>query len=265
MTTVTRSHRIYFAAVGLLAVWVGLWGYLMPTLINWAIPWLVPPLHARFIGAVYLSATAFCLGALLARRYAEVRATILVIGIWTGMLLIVSLFYLDTFVFSNPPVWFWFGAYILYPLIAAWLTWRDPGFRASMDKPGLPAWVQRYLMAQGVLFTLLGLALLFFPDFMASLWPWKIGRMLAQIYSAPFLAYGLGSLMISRQASWPEARIIVISAFVLAATALLASFLHIGLFSFGNLSTIVWFAVFGAATVILGLLSVQAVRAGGGA
>lgn len=30
MTVVTRGQRIYFAAVGLLALWMGIWGYFIP-------------------------------------------------------------------------------------------------------------------------------------------------------------------------------------------------------------------------------------------
>ena len=73
MTAVTRGQRIYFAAVGLLALWVGIWGYFIPGRVDQAIPWLVPPLHARFLGAMYLSGTTFMVGSILARYYAEVR------------------------------------------------------------------------------------------------------------------------------------------------------------------------------------------------
>ena len=73
MTTVTRNHKIYFAAVGLLALWVSFWGLLIPEHVDKAIPWLVPPLHARFIGAIYLSAVILMGGSMLARDFAEVK------------------------------------------------------------------------------------------------------------------------------------------------------------------------------------------------
>jgi len=105
----------------LFALWVGIWGYFIPSHVDKAIPWLVPPLHARFLGAMYLSAAAFNLGSILAHYYAEVRIVIRMIVIWTGMLLIVSLFYLGEFDYNHKPVWFWFGAYLVYPLIGLWL------------------------------------------------------------------------------------------------------------------------------------------------
>ena len=262
MTVVTRGQKIYFAAVGLLALWVGIWGYFIPSLVDRAIPWLVPPLHARFLGAMYFSGTTFMVGSILARYYVEVRVVVRVIAIWTGMLFVVSLFYLDEFDYSHGPVWFWFGAYLIYPLIALWLMWRDRTQPERMAGPVLPTWVRGYLLMQGIVLTVLALTLLFVPEFMVNVWPWKITRLLAQIYSAPFLAYGLSSLMLSRQQTWPEVRVVVIGTFVFAVGVLLASFIHRELFSLANLAAWLWFGGFSLATVMLGLLSVYSIRAG---
>jgi len=61
---------------------------------------------------------------------------------WTGGLLIVSLFYLPAFNFARSQVWTWFGAYIVYPLIALWLSWTHRGQRSvhSVDEAALPSW-----------------------------------------------------------------------------------------------------------------------------
>ena len=55
MTAPTLAHRVYFALVGSFALWVGIWGYFVPAEVARAIPWQVTPLHARFLGAMYLS------------------------------------------------------------------------------------------------------------------------------------------------------------------------------------------------------------------
>jgi hypothetical protein len=214
MKVVTRGQRIFFTAVGLLALWVGIWGYFLPGQVDQAIPWLVSPLHARFLGAMYLSGTAFMIGGILAHYYADVSVMMRVIPIWTGMLLIVSLFYLDEFDYSRTQVWIWFGAYLLYPLIALWFVWKEGVSGGGMEGAPLPTWVQGYLFGQGVVVTLLALILLLAPDLMVNLWPWQITRLLAQIYSAPFLAYGLSSLMLSRKRTWSEVRVVVTATFV---------------------------------------------------
>lgn len=263
MVLVTRNEKIYFAAVGLLALWVGAWGYFIPSRVDAAIPWLVPPLHARFLGAMYFSGMTFMIAGILSKYYFEVKVMVRVIAIWTGMLLIVSLFYLGEFDYSRGPVWFWFGSYILYPAIALWLMWRHRNQKEETHGTSLPGWVRSYLMIQGGVVTVLAAALLFMPNVMVNLWPWKITRLLAQIYSAPFLAYGLSSLMISRSHVWGEVRVIVTGTFVFAFGVLLASFIHRDLFSPANLSTWVWFGGFLTATVMLGALSQASVRAGG--
>jgi hypothetical protein len=200
------------------------------------------------------------IGGILSHYYGEVRVMVRVIPIWTGMLFIVSLFYLNEFDYSRMQVWIWFAAYIIYPLIALWLIWNDHNLSQNVPGQSLPAWVQAYFAIQGLIVTILALTLLFFPEFMVSVWPWKITRLLAQMYSAPFLAYGLSSLMLSRQQTWTEIRVVVTATFVFAFGVLLASFIHRQLFSIINLSTLLWFGGFILATIMLGLLTMRTLR-----
>jgi len=260
MGTVTRGQKIYFAAVGLLALWVGIWGYFIPTQVDKAIPWLVPPLHARFLGAMYLSGAAFMIGGILSHYYGEVRIMVRVIPIWTGMLFIVSLFYLNEFDYSRTQVWIWFGAYLIYPLIGLWYMWNDRHLREAIPGASLPGWVRSYLAIQGLVVTCLALSLLLSPEFMVTVWPWKITRLLAQIYSAPFMAYGLSSSMLSRQRTWTEIRVVVTATFVFAFGVLLASFIHRQLFSLANMSTLLWFGGFLLTTIVLGVLTLRTMQ-----
>ena len=262
MNLLTRGEKLYFAAVGALALWVGVWGYFLPARVDSAIPWLVPPLHARFLGAVYFSAFALLALGLLARRYAEVKLMVPVITIWTGMLCVVSLFYWDQFDFSHRPVWFWWGAYIVYPVIGLRLILRH--FRDGEELTGaaLPFWARGYLLAQGVVLLAVALALLADPEWVASVWPWKITRLLAQIYSAPFFAYGVSSVLASRESTWSGVRILVCGAWVLVSGVLMASILHRGLFSPQSPSAWIWFSFFSVATLMLGVAAVQALRSG---
>ncbi len=262
MNEITRVQRLYFATVGLLALWVGAWGTFDPTHVDRALPWLVPPLHARFLGAVYLSAAFVLANGLLARRQAEVRVMVLLITLWTGGLLVLSLFHLSEFDSQHKPVWFWFGAYIVYPLAGLWSlsvhrTQRD----ANAGSP-LPAWARRYLIAHGAIFVSLSLLLLVAPASMIAAWPWKISPLLAQIYSAPFFAYGVSCCLVARGKTWQEARIVVRGAFVLAALTLVASILHRSLFSPERAATWVWFGGFALAAGMLGALQVHFLRRG---
>src|SRR6266496_1321482 len=207
MTSFRRGHKIYFFAVGFLALWVGFFGFFLPAHVDWALPWMIPPLHARFLGSMYLSGATFMVLCLLASRWYEVRVVLPMVAIWTGMLFIISLFYLNQFNFAKPQPWIWFGAYLVYPLIALWLAWHHRDIDLDATGPALREWVRTYLFAQGIAMTLLGAVLLILPGFMVTVWPWKITQLLAQLYSAPFLSYGIGSLLLSRCQTWAEIRI----------------------------------------------------------
>jgi hypothetical protein len=262
MSPVTGAHRIYFAFVGLFALWVGLWGYFVPGEVARAIPWQVPPLHARFIGAMYLSGMALMGLALIARHLAQVQIAVVMAAVWTGMLLLVSLFHLEEFDYSRPPVWFWFGAYIVYPLAGAWLAYAYP---AAEEEPArsaasVPGWVRLYLTVQGIVCLVLAACLFVAPAWMTSLWPWRIPVLLAHIYSGPFLSYGVGSLLLARKRYWVEMRIPVVSMFVFAALVLIASFIHRALFLPLGASASLWFGGFIVATAALALLTYRSAR-----
>jgi hypothetical protein len=115
------SFRAYFALVGVFALWVGAWGYVVPAEVVRALPWTVPPLHARFIAAIYLAGLLAMILALIAKTLAEVRIPIALAATWTGMLFLVSMLHLEAFDFAKPQVWFWMGAYAVFPLWGAWL------------------------------------------------------------------------------------------------------------------------------------------------
>jgi hypothetical protein len=257
MTTVTRNQRIYFAAVGALALWVAFWGLLIPEKMDKAIPWLVPPLHARFIGAIYLSAVLIMGSAMLAKKFEEVRVVTIMVSIWTGALFLISLFYLNTFDFSRGPTLFWFAAYIAYPIIGFWIAWTQRAAYNESTNTILPNWIRTYLFVQGVLLTLLALALFFTPDFMLSVWPWKVDRMLVQIYSGPFLSFGIGSLLLSRQQTWPQVRIAVAGILLLAIGVIFVSIIHRSLFTASSPSTLVWFGGFSLVAIILGAMIIR--------
>lgn len=110
------AYRAYFVLVGLFAVWVGVLGFLLSAQVDRALPWTVPPLHARFIGAFYLGGTLAMAPALVARRLADVRIAIALAVLWTGLLLHVSLLRIDAFDFAKPQVAFWMGGYAVCPL-----------------------------------------------------------------------------------------------------------------------------------------------------
>jgi hypothetical protein len=250
-TLLTRGQKVFYGFVLALAAVVGVWGLFLPLQVDRVLPFLVPPLHARFLGSMYLSGATFMALGILAKRWAEMRIVTPMIAIWTGTLCVVSLFYLELVRWSRVQVWIWFLAYTIYPLVALWIAWRrrkerEPG-------PGGPSsrGARTSLTILGVVTTALAVALLVAPAAMTAVWPWRISPVLAQIYGAPFLSYGIGSWIASRPRPWSEARIVVISTAVFTLLVLGASIVHRGLFDPGRPATWVWFGGLFVASVAL--------------
>lgn len=251
----SSSFRAYFALVGLFALWVGLWGYFVPAEVIRALPWPVPGLHARFIAAMYLAGLLAMGLALAAKTLAEVRIPVALAAIWTGMLFLVSMLHLEAFDFAKPQVWFWMGAYAVFPLWGAWLYFRGGAGATATRRPADPM-----LVAIGVVCLLLAAGLLAMPAQMIAAWPWKLPPLLASIYAGPFVAWGVAAFMLAREAR-PEARRIgLASMLAFAVLALLASCLHLPLFSFAGASAWVWFGLLAACGTLVAMRLTQAKR-----
>lgn len=260
METTTRWERLFFAAVGLSALWIGFWGYFLPS-IQKSIPFPVPALHARFLGAMYLSAFALLLGGFLKRRWSEIAVVPVMTAIWTGGIFVVSMLHTELFNFAKPQTWVWFVAYAIYPVIAIRLVRvHRAQFRLESASGSLPAWVRSYLVVQGIVLTVLADVLLLKPDIMVEIWPWPITVSLAQLYSAPFLSFGIGSLVLSRMWTWSQIRVGITAMAVFAAGVLIASWLHRSLFSMAEFADLLWFGSFGLATALTTFLSWRALR-----
>ncbi len=249
----TSAHRIFYGFVLALAAFVAFWGLILPQWADSALPFLVPPLHARFLGAMYLSGAVFLALGIAAKDWSEVRVMTPMIAIWTGTLGLVSLLHLDQFDWTRGQTWVWFIAYSAYPLIAAWITWRQRGLASPAVAAPLAPLLRGYLVAQGTLITALALSLLFAAPLLVRAWPWPIPLTLAHLYAAPFLSFGLGSLHAACQRDWPAVRIVIYGTLVFALGVLVASLIHHALFRFDRPVVWLWFGSFGLASLILGL------------
>jgi hypothetical protein len=264
MHPITKGQRLFYSVICAAALLVAILGLFFPEYLASIFTWMVlPPLHARFVGAIYLFGAVFMAGCLAALTQPEVRGAVQMIGVWTGMLFIISLLNLEAFDFKLVPAWIWFISYITYPIISIWMTVRQSKTQQvdALPGPSLPAWSKGFLFTQGIVVSALAVLLFFIPNFMSAIWPWKVTAVLAQMYAGPLLSYGLGSLLSSRQSKWLGIRAIVPGMFAFTATTIIVSFIHINLFSFTELADLLWFGLFGVATVILGMLTARVMQA----
>jgi len=263
MAPITSGQKIFFAVICAAALLVAVLGLFNPVYLASIFTWLVlPPLHARFIGAIYLFGAVFMGGSLFAKQQAEVRWGVQMIGIWTGMLCIISLLNLSAFDFKLLPVWIWFASYIIYPILSIWMTLRQPSMMgaASLPGPTLAVWAKNFLLAQGIFISTLAILLFLAPAFMSTLWPWKVTPVLAQMYAGPLLSYGLGSFLFSKQEQTRGVRSIVPAMLAFTVTTLIVSFIHISLFSLNEIADLLWFAWFFIASIFLTVITMQVMQ-----
>lgn len=245
-----RADRIYFGAVLALAALIGVWGLVNPAGVALALPLDVPPLHARFLGSMYLSGATFMLLAIRARRWSQLRFVVPMAATWTGLLGVVSLVHLEVFDWRRLQAWVWWAAYIVFPILGAWIAWRQRGL--NPDEPGgWPGSRRAGFLTIGAVSGVLAVALLVAPGAMVAAWPWAISPVLAQIYGAPFAAYALGGLLCARRPGSEAVRIVVASTAVFTLCVLAASLLHRGLFAPAASATWLWFGGFAAASAFL--------------
>jgi hypothetical protein len=210
---------------------------------------------------MYLSGAVFTATCMYARRWSDIHLIMPMIAIWTGGLTIVSLFYLPAFDFARTQVLTWFGAYIIYPLIALGLMWAHRGqSRAHLaHELAPPAWVRLYMLIQGGVMVVVALCLLIVPRAVSALWPWQTGLLMLQLYAAPLLSYGIGSLTLRRHC-WSEIRLALVAISVFTGAELAASLRYRSLFNGPTLSIALWFVWLAVTTGMLVWLSLIAFR-----
>jgi hypothetical protein len=254
-------ERLLFAVICVAALFVAYLGFFQPERMDESFTWaLLPPLHARFIGVSYLFGGVFMIGCLFARHHSQVSPALPAIGIFTSLLLLVTLLNLEAFDFDLTPVSVWTVSYIVYPALAFTLAWAYRHRDVPVQGVSLDSWARAFLQVQAAVFGLLGLGLLTLRETMVDVWPWPISNGLAQFYGGPFLAYAYCSWAYSRRRTWTEVAPVVPAMLAFTTGTLIVSGVHRDLFSASDPSDWIWFVGFGAATVVLVAMGVRLVQ-----
>ena len=261
MNEISAPRRLFFGVICIAALFVAYLGLFVPERLDRSFTWVVlPPLHARFVGVLYLFGAVYMIGCILARRWSQVSPALPAIGIFTSLLLLVTLLNLEAFDFDQGAVWAWTLSYIIYPTIAFTLAWTARGRESPAVQGGpLAPWARVFLWLQAGVFAIVGMALLVARDAMVDLWPWPISAGLAQFYGGPFLAYAFCSWRYAGRATWAELWAIAPAMLVFTGGTVVVSLVHRELFPASDLATWVWFGWFGASAAVLLAISARAV------
>jgi hypothetical protein len=205
-TRLSQLVRIFFTVASIIVL-VGAGLYFVPDLVVPRWLWQLTPFNANFLGAVYLTELVSASLLIWYNRWAPARIALPMSYVFTGVVTLVTLFYLDRFDFGRWASWFWFviytGSFVV--AVAAHLVYR----RLPVANPvALSQGLRNYLLAQGAVLTVYGLGLLALPSVAGGFWPWRIDDFHGRVYSAFFLSGAVAALMMSRSAARLELRLL---------------------------------------------------------
>jgi hypothetical protein len=224
-------------------------------------PWDITPFNARFISAIYAASLVVVVLLALHNRWSPARNTLPMIGIFTAIVLGITLLYWSQFNASRLSTWIWLLIYAVLPLNAAYHLWKYRRLPPA-DVTRFPAWVSPLLIAQAVILAVYSLAMFVAPAASTSFWPWAVDAFHARVYAPIFLAAAFGSLLASRAASREElmglgAGQAVFGAVVILGTFYVDSIVH--RINWSLPTTWLFIAIFGLA-LLIGLAYVIAAR-----
>lgn len=240
-------HRVFAAIITLAALFVAWLGFAEPERMDRAFTWAsLPPLHAAFVGSLYLFGAVLVGGSAIASHRAQWGGVIVAVAIFTSSMLLLTVLNTEAFDWALGPVKGWIISYAVYPPIAwtlaVWVA-RRPMSTAGGKRLG--ATVKRVLQAMAFAFAFFGVALLVFRGAMADAWPWKVSDGVAQFYGGPFLAIAWAAAWYSRRRYRSDLVVYAPAIVVLSVATLVASFDHRRLFESSDPAAWVWFGVFG--------------------
>ncbi len=189
--TTVESAVVLFAGFGLLflSTWVApIW------------PWALTPFNAAFLGALYLTAAVAACTLAAVPRWSPARVIVPMILVFTAIVLIVSILYLDRLILNSPSTWLWFALYIVIPLNSAYHVWLYRGLAPTDTRP-VPIWFRNLLLIEVAIFMVYGTALFIAPSTFSAFWPWKLDDFHARMYCVAFLTPAVGAYLVRKSGS----------------------------------------------------------------
>lgn len=223
-------------------------------------PWTITPFNARFLGSVYVAELLSLAVLFIHNRWSPGRAALVVSFVFTFVVTIASFIHLASF--AGPRrIAVWFILYVGYAALTAgaFLLYRR---LPSVAAVAVSERFGKVMPIAGALLLLYGAALFVAPSFAASFWPWPIDAMHGRIYSAVFLAPGIGLLLLARSAAAHEflvGGVFLAGLGVFAILSLILAHLQTGRASFASPGTWAWVVLF-AAIGVLGAAMIRVSR-----
>jgi hypothetical protein len=195
---------------------------------------IAPPLSAAFFGACFGSTLVVEILSLRQPAWAPIRLNALAIFVFASMTLAATLIHLDKFHLTGDnaatfqaqaAAWFWLVVYIVVPLalpVLIVLQERAPGVDAP-DRFPVPMALRAALGLESAVLLAVGIALFAVPTTAATVWPWALTPLVAQVTGAWLVAFGLVSGVTAVAGDLGRQRSATIAYTVLGALVLIAT------------------------------------------
>lgn len=224
---------------------IGLTLYLQPNSAEAIWPWTLPPLAARFIGALLLASAINSGLSSSATTDAPLNGTLLMgFVLYTPIALTGLLAYGQPNLHSTFPLWFGIvGGLALLAGLLLIIRNRNDHTATSLSQPHGRD-LRALLILDALLVAPVGLLMYFFPVIAQRYWPWEMPPINVRLIGSIFLATTIVSLWSLRQPNWESIRPSVISGGLFATLALFASLLHFQLFNPSRIVTWAFIAIY---------------------
>ena len=186
IVTAIESYVLLVTGLGLL---------LFPSIMRTWWPWELAPFNALLLGSIYSASLVATAMVVYVRRWAPARVVVPMIFIFTAIVLVVCLIYIDRFDFQYWGTWAWFILYTIIPANAAYHMWLYRNQKPVNPFP-LPALWRGALLIPTLLLGLYGIGLLIAPDSFSSFWPWPIDAFHSRMYSVLYITPATGALLL---------------------------------------------------------------------
>lgn len=258
---ITTGLRVAMAVAVVVVLGGGLLLFVPERVSRWV--WPIGPFNARFLGAVYWAEMMGGLVLVIVDRHLPARVVVPVALVFTGVVTVASIINVADFDFDHRGPWLWFLAYGAFTAI---LPFYVPALLRGARPPATsPGW-RRWFQVEAVVLCLYGAGLLVAPEPLTEFWPWSIDAFHGRIYSAIFLTFGVGALLLARRSAPIELRALGLSRFVLGTLAIVGLALadaSAGTVDWASVGTLVWIGGF-AVIASVGVLMVRRTLAASG-
>ena len=252
---------------GVVIAGAGIVLFFAPTLSNDIWGWELTPFNTRFLGGIYLAAIVPFVALAVVRHWVPARLVMPMDGLFTGIILLVSLSYLDQFKWERPVTWAWFLIFVTVPIYSVYFLWRFR--RLSIMEPVTPhshLWSELTrlgLRGAALALAVYGAGLLAAPGTFASFWPWPVDSFHGRVYSGIFLSLALAGLIVAGAPASLELVTLGLTCVALGALqpiGLVVVNSNADTVDWSSAGTLAWLAMF-AALVVYGLaLTVAGLR-----